>query len=294
MNLKKELVENKINILQKKEKEYESLKKLTNCYLKNGEFIFIDNKDNAINILRMENSNLKKTINELENKINNLNELNVNNKKTIDELKNNSNSSININFNDISNSNLIINNTVNSPTNNNKKKFLNRIKPFLKKQKKNFSPLNKLTIKTKIFRNSTSHLKFYSDLNTAKKKSIDLNSNKNIKNVSSFNMFNQNNNKTINHNKIIKRNIKNIINFDLLNNINNNEILNKSIKNLFIKKNNFQNFLSSFHNHTNTNSINNSIENSLSKSNKRCNTLRSSFKENSIQYKHKKRIISKK
>ena len=292
INLRKELIENKINSLQKKEKEYESLKKLTNCYLKNGEFIFVDNKDNAINILRMENSNLKKTINELENKINNLNELNFNNKKTIDELRNNSNSSINININDISNSNLIINNTVNSP-NENKKKIL---KTFLKKQQKHFSPKNKLNIKTNLFKNSNSHLKFYSDLNTTKKKkSIDLNIiNKNITNVSSFKMINKNS-KTINQNKIIKRNIKNIINVDLLNNINNNEKINKSIKNLFIKKNNFQNFLTSFHNHTTTNSfINNSNENSLSKSNKNCKTLRNSFKENSIKSKYKKRIITKK
>ena len=292
INLRKELIENKMNSLQKKEKEYESLKKLTNCYLKNGEFIFVDNKDNAINILRMENSNLKKTINELENKINNLNELNFNNKKTIDELRNNSNSSINININDISNSNLIINNTVNSP-NENKKKLL---KTFLKKQQKHFSPKNKLNIKTNLFKNSNSHLKFYSDLNTTKKKkSIDLNIiNKNITNVSSFKMINKNN-KTINQNKIIKRNIKNIINVDLLNNINNNEKINKSIKNLFIKKNNFQNFLTSFHNHTTTNSfINNSNENSLSKSNKNCKTLRNSFKENSIKSKYKRRIIIKK
>lgn len=292
INLRKELIENKMNSLQKKEKEYESLKKLTNCYLKNGEFIFVDNKDNAINILRMENSNLKKTINELENKINNLNELNFNNKKTIDELRNNSNSSINININDISNSNLIINNTVNSP-NENKKKIL---KTFLKKQQKHFSPKNKLNIKTNLFKNSNSHLKFYSDLNTTKKKkSIDLNIiNKNITNVSSFKMINKNS-KTINQNKIIKRNIKNIINVDLLNNINNNEKINKSIKNLFIKKNNFQNFLTSFHNHTTTNSfINNSNENSLSKSNKNCKTLRNSFKENSIKSKYKKRIITKK
>ena len=292
INLRKELIENKMNSLQKKEKEYESLKKLTNCYLKNGEFIFVDNKDNAINILRMENSNLKKTINELENKINNLNELNFNNKKTIDELRNNSNSSINININDISNSNLIINNTVNSP-NENKKKIL---KTFLKKQQKHFSPKNKLNIKTNLFKNSNSHLKFYSDLNTTKKKkSIDLNIiNKNITNVSSFKMINKNN-KTINQNKIIKRNIKNIINVDLLNNINNNEKINKSIKNLFIKKNNFQNFLTSFHNHTTTNSfINNSNENSLSKSNKNCKTLRNSFKENSIKSKYKRRIIIKK
>ena len=292
INLRKELIENKMNSLQKKEKEYESLKKLTNCYLKNGEFIFVDNKDNAINILRMENSNLKKTINELENKINNLNELNFNNKKTIDELRNNSNSSINININDISNSNLIINNTVNSP-NENKKKIL---KTFLKKQQKHFSPKNKLNIKTNLFKNSNSHLKFYSDLNTTKKKkSIDLNIiNKNITNVSSFKMINKNS-KTINQNKIIKRNIKNIINVDLLNNINNNEKINKSIKNLFIKKNNFQNFLTSFHNHTTTNSfINNSNENSLSKSNKNCKTLRNSFKENSIKSKYKRRIIIKK
>ena len=295
INLRKELIENKINSLQKKEKEYESLKKLTNCYLKNGEFIFVDNKDNAIDILRMENSNLKKNINELENKINNLNELNFNNKKTIDELRNNSNSSINININDISNSNLIINNTVNSP-NENKKKLLNKIKPFLKKQQKHFSPKNKINIKTNLFKNSNSHLKFYSDLNTTrKKKSIDLNIiNKNITNVSSFKMINKNS-KTINQNKIIKRNIKNIINVDLLNNINNNEKINKSIKNLFIKKNNFQNFLTSCHNHTSTNSfINNSNENSLSKSNKNCKTLRNSFKENSIKSKYKKRIITKK
>ena len=56
------LLENKIKILQKKEEEYEQLKKLTNVSVENGQFFFTDKKENEIIILKTENSNLKKVI----------------------------------------------------------------------------------------------------------------------------------------------------------------------------------------------------------------------------------------
>ena len=56
------LLENKMKILQKKEEEYEQLKKLTNVSVENGQFFFTDKKENEIIILKTENSNLKKVI----------------------------------------------------------------------------------------------------------------------------------------------------------------------------------------------------------------------------------------
>ena len=127
--MQKDLMENKFKILEKKNNEYEKLKKTANVIVENGEFIFTDRKENEIIILRTENSNLKKELNKLEEiiKIKEeeekrlINEYEISKKimqKKINELtykiesndRTNSKSNININFNDISNSNLFINN----------------------------------------------------------------------------------------------------------------------------------------------------------------------------------------
>ena len=57
-----EILENKLYILKKKEKEYELLKQKTGAIICNGKVICNERKDNEIIILRTENSLLKSTI----------------------------------------------------------------------------------------------------------------------------------------------------------------------------------------------------------------------------------------
>ena len=64
--LQKDTMDNKLKVLQKKNEEYQRLKKTTNVIVENGEFIFTDRKENEIIILRAENSKLKSVINQLE------------------------------------------------------------------------------------------------------------------------------------------------------------------------------------------------------------------------------------
>ena len=130
LRLQKDTLENKIKALLIRDEEYENLKKLTNVIVENGKFIINDRKENEILILKSENSNLKKAINNYENELENKNKIEKELKneiqrlinkyeKQIKELKKNlissiktkhhSNSSINININDIS-SNININN----------------------------------------------------------------------------------------------------------------------------------------------------------------------------------------
>ena len=129
LRLQRDTLENKIKVLLIRDEEYENLKKLTNVIVENGKFIMNDRKENEILILKSENSNLKKAINNYENELENKNkkEKELKNEiqklintyeKQIKELKKNfssskkekhSNSSINININDLS-SNININN----------------------------------------------------------------------------------------------------------------------------------------------------------------------------------------
>ncbi len=121
VKIENKTLENKVNFLNKKEEEYEKLKKLTHSYLdKNtNKFIINDKKENEILILRGENSNLKKIIEKLENEIKYKNE-EINNLKDKNNSLLHSNSNININFNDISHSNLYFN-----QNNNNSQSSLN-------------------------------------------------------------------------------------------------------------------------------------------------------------------------
>ena len=110
VKIENKTLENKVNFLNKKEEEYEKLKKLTHSYLdkKTNKFVINDRKENEILILRGENSKLKKIIEKLENEIKYKNE-EINNLKDKNNSLLHSNSNININFNDISHSNLYFN-----------------------------------------------------------------------------------------------------------------------------------------------------------------------------------------
>ena len=117
LKLQKDALENKIKSLLIRDEEYEKLKQLTNVIVENGHFILNDRKENEIIILKAENSNLKKAINNYEKiiKKKNRREKDLTNEikiiietydKKLNELKKNltptkktkhSNSSININ-----------------------------------------------------------------------------------------------------------------------------------------------------------------------------------------------------
>ena len=117
LKLQKDALENKIKNLLIRDEEYEKLKQLTNVIVENGHFILNDRKENEIIILKAENSNLKKAINNYEKVIEKKNrrEKDLTNEikiiietydKKLNELKKNltptkktkhSNSSININ-----------------------------------------------------------------------------------------------------------------------------------------------------------------------------------------------------
>ena len=95
MKIKVTFLENNIDILLKKEKEYRLVKEKTGILVENGVIVHNDRKENEIFILRTENSNLKNVIKEKEEKIKELNDMNnkylKENKsyeKKIDELKN--------------------------------------------------------------------------------------------------------------------------------------------------------------------------------------------------------------
>ena len=93
MKIKITFLENNIDILLKKEKEYRLVKEKTGILVENGVIIHNDRKEHEIFILRTENSNLKNVIKEKDEKIKELNDLNNkylkennSNEKKIDEL----------------------------------------------------------------------------------------------------------------------------------------------------------------------------------------------------------------
>ena len=153
------LLENKIKILQKKEEEYEHLKKLTNVSVENGQFFFTDKKENEIIILKTENSNLKKVILkyekelekkmkreiELENSKNNLEKKlkTITYNKLTNHIHSYSNSHLSSLLNDLNYSNIIpankIPNRININKNNNKK--LEYLSTSLNDSKSNFYKL---------------------------------------------------------------------------------------------------------------------------------------------------------
>ena len=82
--LQKEAMENKIGEYMEMEDEFEEMK--TKLKYEDGRFLSNDRKDNEILILRSENSNLKKNINDLELKIQDVESLNEQKSKQINTL----------------------------------------------------------------------------------------------------------------------------------------------------------------------------------------------------------------
>ena len=160
--LQKDTMDNKLKVLQKKNEEYQRLKKTTNVIVENGEFIFTDRKENEIIILRAENSILKKELYKFEEKEKKLiTEFELSKKimqKKINELTYkidsldllNSNSSININLNDINHSNLFLNQ--NTSSDNLKKKNKS---DYISNNLKN----TKINTSTSIFSEIKNHIK---------------------------------------------------------------------------------------------------------------------------------------
>ena len=75
MKIKNTFLENNIDILLRKEKEYRLVKEKTGVLVENGVVIHNDRKENEIFILRAENSNLKNVIKQKEKKIEELKNL---------------------------------------------------------------------------------------------------------------------------------------------------------------------------------------------------------------------------
>ena len=74
LKIKNTFLENNVEILLKKEKEYILVKEKTGIVVENGAIIYNDRKDNEIFILRKENSTLKNVINNHEKEIEKLNQ----------------------------------------------------------------------------------------------------------------------------------------------------------------------------------------------------------------------------
>ena len=136
LKVKNNFLENNLEILVKKEKEYRLVKEKTGIVVENGTIIYNNRKDNEIFILRKENSTLKNVIEKTENELNQIKEKYKNEKdnyeKQINSLKiklnqlkykmgqRNKNtavqstSSLNMNSNNINTPNLKLNFTINN------------------------------------------------------------------------------------------------------------------------------------------------------------------------------------
>ena len=140
LKVKNTFLENNMEALMKKEKEYRMVKEKTGIVVENGNIIHNDRKDNEIFILRQENSTLKNVIEKTENNLNNIKEkfkkdkenyekkINILNQK-LNQLKYKiklrnknttvqSTSSINMNANNINTPNLKLNFTINNNSEN--------------------------------------------------------------------------------------------------------------------------------------------------------------------------------
>ena len=138
LKIKNTFLENNIDILLKKEKEYRLVKEKTGILVENGVVIHNDRKENEIFILRTENSNLKNVIKQKDTEINELNDKLTKKQNNFDKkisqlnfkieqlryrlrTKNNQtkgNSSSNLNFNTNNEQNNSINNKLNFTINN--------------------------------------------------------------------------------------------------------------------------------------------------------------------------------
>jgi hypothetical protein len=142
MKIKNNFLENNVEILLKKESEYQLLKEKTGIIVENGTIVLNGRKENEIFILRKENSNLKNVISKNENemkqikekykylkdnydkKINNLNhklnQLKFKLRQRNEKTKIQSSCSMNMNQSNFTTSNLKLNFTINNSNNSNK------------------------------------------------------------------------------------------------------------------------------------------------------------------------------
>ncbi len=74
LNVKNTFLENNIDILLKKEKEYRLVKEKTGVVVENGTIVYNDRKENEIFILRKENSTLKNVVIKIEKELNEIKE----------------------------------------------------------------------------------------------------------------------------------------------------------------------------------------------------------------------------
>ena len=121
--LQKDAMENKLNDYMEMEEEFEEMK--TKLKYEDGRFLNNDRKDNEVIIIRGENSNLKKTINNLEKQIKDLNKEISDKAKLISELQN-ENKNLNAKIDKIQKQNEILNShniniNINNVTGNNTK-----------------------------------------------------------------------------------------------------------------------------------------------------------------------------
>ena len=162
-------LENNVELLIKREKEYRLIKEKTGIIIENGTVILNDRKENEIFILRTENSTLKNIITKNEKELNEIKEkfktekenydkqiLNLNLKlnqlkyklnKYNSKVKGQSSSSININTNDTTNPYLKLNFTINNVSNkgNNSNIITNRLNSSSNKENNiNMSNMNNL------------------------------------------------------------------------------------------------------------------------------------------------------
>ena len=136
LKVKNTFLENNIDILLKKEKEYRMVKEKMGVVVENGAIVYNDRKDNEIFILRQENSTLKNVIIKHEKEINDIKEQNKKEKQNFEnqiknlnhkinllryklkqgnqKLKGKSASNININNNDYSTHNINLNYSINN------------------------------------------------------------------------------------------------------------------------------------------------------------------------------------
>ena len=211
MKIKNNFLENNIDILLKKEKEYRLVKEKTGILVENGVIIHNDRKEHEIFILRVENSNLKNVINKKDEELKELKEKSIKENKEFiqkiqelkyknDQLKNkikrknnrsrgHSCSSININNIDMTDANI---SNING-NNKNNKNIKNNINPI--KRPINSNLLNNKKYISLIHCQSMGHLNLNSIIknNKAKSKSKSKNkTNNNINNISKNNNNNQN------------------------------------------------------------------------------------------------------
>ena len=209
MKIKNTFLENNIDILLKKEKEYRLVKEKTGILVENGVIIHNDRKEHEIFILRVENSNLKNVINKKDEELKDLKEkhikenkefikkiedlkfkneqLKIKIKKKNNRLKGYSCSSININNIDI--------NDANSNNNNNNNNIKNIINPV--KRRFNSNLLNNNKYISLIHCQSMGNLNLNAIINNKKSKSKSKSKNKTNNNINNISKNNINTNQNL-------------------------------------------------------------------------------------------------